>query len=149
MNSYSYVIDQLMASNQNPERPRTVARAFVSVTVTGPDQASLTMTTFFDFVSSDTFVPYDELTEEMVRSWIDAQTTRWDELHTQLDELLENQRSSSVLENPPLPWAPVGEAAVADSGTISPTNPPLAYMSEIQLRALIYEVVQQAQAEKV
>jgi hypothetical protein len=60
-----------------------------------------------DDIDPETFVPYDELTEEVVLSWIQALVVGSYEEH--VNSQIQKQIDSKRISDKPLPWAPPAE----------------------------------------
>ena len=53
-----------------------------------------------------TFIPYDQLTEEIVIGWINDQTQNQANYYANIDGQIESQKNPPVVpQNTPLPWA--------------------------------------------
>jgi hypothetical protein len=78
-----------------------------------------------DQIDPDNFVPYNELTEEMVLSWIkeyvsgsNRVTNYWDHISDRINKQIEEKTSIiSNVEAVNLPWAPTSGSLTDDSGS--------------------------------
>jgi hypothetical protein len=79
-----------------------------------------------DQINPDNFVPYNELTEEIVLGWIKGYvsgsnrvTNYWDHVSKKINDQLEEK--TSVINNVEvanLPWSPISGSAEANSGSL-------------------------------
>jgi hypothetical protein len=79
-----------------------------------------------DQINPDNFIPYNELTEEVVLGWIkeyvsgsNKATNYWDHISGKINEKLEEK--TSVINNVEvanLPWSPISGSAEANSGSL-------------------------------
>jgi hypothetical protein len=78
-----------------------------------------------DQIDPDNFIPYNELTEEMVLSWIkeyvsgsNRVTNYWDHISDRINKQIEEKTSIiSNVEAVNLPWAPTSGSLTDDSGS--------------------------------
>ena len=92
-----------MYTLQQPD-PNYVVNALWEVTgVDGDNTASIGGNTIFDSNQSSTFIPYDQLTEALVVSWIPAEAIASAQacVQGQIDSMITPPVSP---ENTPLPW---------------------------------------------
>jgi hypothetical protein len=79
-----------------------------------------------DQINPDNFIPYNELTEEVVLAWIkeyvsgsNRVTNYWDHISGKINDQLEEK--TSVINNVEvanLPWSPISGSAEANSGSL-------------------------------
>lgn len=162
MNTYTYQIIELITSNKDDQRPTDVMRVLTQITATDPEGRTETLNCMFDTPRSGDFVPFDQLTEEHVRAWVDAAQIQWADYKNQLTLQLEAAAGRPQYEPKPLPWLPTPEAVSAsiqaqiEPGTTSGNtttsfglNPVFSNDYEEYIKALIFQVIEEINSSKV
>ena len=107
MTTYTWTINQ-MFTIQQPD-PNYVVNVIWTLTgVDGEYTASIGGNTVFDSQQSDTFIPYNELTEQIVIGWV--QTNLGEQGIANYEANVQGQIDSMINppvspQNTPLPWA--------------------------------------------
>ena len=101
MTTYNFRIDSLTCDQENQDFPNLVKTIGVTVSAITESEGILSVSTIVDVEPSDTFVPYSELTQEQVQSWIPSQVLN--ELQARLEKQLADIQTEKVKEQP-LPW---------------------------------------------
>ena len=107
MTNYTWTINQ-MFTVQNPD-PNYVVNVIWTLTgVDGQYTASIGGNTVFDSQQSETFVPYDQLTEPLVIGWVQAALGEQGiaNYEANVQGQIDSQINPPVTpQNTPLPWA--------------------------------------------
>ena len=107
MTNYTWTINQ-MFTVQNPD-PNYVVNVIWTLTgVDGQYTASIGGNTVFDSQQSETFVPYDQLTEPLVIGWVQAALGEQGiaNYEANVQGQIDSQINPPVSpQNTPLPWA--------------------------------------------
>lgn len=122
MISYTYKIKNLSVSTRIPETPDLVTHLLMLVTATDDtDNISVELTCTIHLLPSDTFIPYSELTEETVLSWIDDNSDTILRIKELAPMAIQNIRQAPVLISPSElrtpPWVPVVEQVVSETSS--------------------------------
>ena len=90
-----------------PDQPNTIIQTYWAKTGTDEEGNEGTFVGATPFTSSsidpDTFVPFNQLTEEIVLGWIQAVVVGNYELH--VNTQIQKQIDSKKIKDEPLPWA--------------------------------------------
>jgi hypothetical protein len=107
--TYTWNVTNLFTIDANPSEPNYVVTAFYNLNgVDGLYAAQLNLSAFFDVKETDpNFTPYEDLTEEIVIGWIQAQLGA-DQI-ANYEESIAGQINSQINPpvtpmNTPLPW---------------------------------------------
>lgn len=96
-------MSRFICSQINPAMPDLVESIQLSITgVDDVDQLSAEITTIFHIQSSVTFTPFDQLSESLVRSWVDSHPSM-ENCKSTIAEMISNIRNPPYLEKTP-PW---------------------------------------------
>jgi hypothetical protein len=101
MTTYNFKIDSLTCDQSNPNYPNLVKTVGVTVSAVTETEGTLSVSTIVDVSPSESFTPYQELTQSQIQSWIPSQVL------ADLQSMLEKQISDIQLEKvkeQPLPW---------------------------------------------
>jgi hypothetical protein len=112
MNTYTYELINLFTVDQHDDRPKDVVRVLATVTATNEAGAQQTMNCMFNLGPSDTFTPFDQLTDEQVRQWVDA-SDQWPYYKRDLDNILSATPIPQFTQET-LPWLPTPDDVLAD-----------------------------------
>ena len=105
MITYNWVITALNCIPQTPEGADYVVTAHYTCSGTdGTYSSSVYSTCSFPVVQGEQFVPYADLTEELVLSWCWANGVDKDSAEAAVAQGIENQINPPIV-TPPLPWA--------------------------------------------
>lgn len=105
MITYAWVISALNCIPQAPEGADYVVTAHWSCNGSdGTYSSSVYSTCSFSVVQGTQFVPYDDLTEELVLSWCWNNGVDKDSAEAAVAQGIENQINPPIV-TPPLPWA--------------------------------------------
>lgn len=106
MNSYSYVIIDLVTDNKNDQKPNNVVRVLTQLTAFDDQNKSVSINCFFDIlVQSGDFVPFEQLDETTVRFWIDNYClAQMNVFKAQLDQMLVADQPIVEVVSSSLPW---------------------------------------------
>jgi len=103
--SFNWVISQLDCVPQAPEGQDYVVTAHWSCNgVDGAYSGSAYSTCSFPVVQGEQFVPYADLTQDMVLSWCWANGVDKDATEAAVEQQIQNQMNPPIV-SPPLPWA--------------------------------------------
>lgn len=152
-NTYTYEIINLITEDSNSERPKNVFRVLTTVTATDTAGREKQLNCMFNLSPSDSFTPFDQLTEPQLREWVDS-SLQWEYFHSELDKMLEEPVNPLIFEVLPPPWKPavvvdeslidmavVGTTGTSISNLLGATPPPTTTLTQETVRALIYEVL--------
>jgi hypothetical protein len=99
----------------------------VEWTITGKDgtvEFALPNTTTLADPEQQTFVPLEQITEQMVIEWIEAQELRLPSIKDHIALVVERELEKQSLTDTQMPWAPVPEPMPAPQSEITtPTEP--------------------------
>lgn len=103
MITYTYKVNRLICSQTDPLRPNFVSSAeFLITGVDDIDNISSSIVSVLGFHIGETFIPFNELREIDVISWIELHPAI-NLIRTKVDELIRDTRLPLILEKP-LPW---------------------------------------------
>lgn len=161
MNTYTYNIIQMVITNRTPERPKEVLRVITDVTGTTPNGHSQLLSAAFEVYpeeGNDTFVPFEEITEELARQWVDADLRQWSIVRSQMDAMLADRIKLDELVSVLVPWIPLPEPVIypettSQNTTTSVLDPMLSIgissVPDERIKALIYEVLEEIKGSQV
>lgn len=112
--AYQWTIQALDCIPQEDGRTNVVVTAHWSLSATdGTYTSSAYGTQSFNYDSGETFIPYDNLTQNEVVLWVQQGmgTDVVNALQESLNKQIQNQINPPIV-TPPLPWAPQGETNV-------------------------------------
>jgi hypothetical protein len=106
MITYIKQVSSLQAYKELDNEPNVVYNIYWSLVGTdGEYTSTCPAMTYVPFTAGASFVPFEEITEEMVIGWIDTYTPLV--LIKQYEQSVSNGiESQKTLETPPLPWNP-------------------------------------------
>jgi hypothetical protein len=106
MITYTKTINSLQAYKELDGEPNVVYNIYWNMVGTdGEYTGTCPAMTYVPFTAGGTFVPFDQLTEEIVLDWVDTYTPLV--LIQQYQQSVSNAiESQKTLESPPLPWQP-------------------------------------------
>lgn len=138
MINYTYNITELTCDLTNPSRPKDVR--FVQINLQAQDDinnVSVQRWAAFGLEPGESFVDYDNLTESLVRSWVESHDF-WPvvkaEMAEQIDQIVNPARKPLTP-----PWVVVTTAT--STATTSTSVSGAVDTQEIYLRALIYQIL--------
>jgi hypothetical protein len=161
MNTTTYVYEIVNLITRDDLAPRTdnVIRVICSVTATDPSERTISSGVAFELEAGETFIPFADLDEATVRSWVDAQTDQWYVIKYGLNAQLE-QQSAQLPKTQMPPWLPTPEeqhlliiqhlsTATTATSTATTVGIQTPQISEDYLKALIYEVLEEINQNNV
>jgi len=106
MITYIKQVSSLQAYKELDNEPNVVYNIYWSLVGTdGEYTGTCPAMTYVPFTAGSTFVPFEDITEEMVIGWINTYTPLV--LIKQYEQSVNNGiESQKTLESPPLPWNP-------------------------------------------
>ncbi len=154
--TYTYEIINLITRDDEPPRLDNVTQVVCSITATNYLGRTLLSGHSFNLQDGETFIPFADLDEATVRSWVDAQTNQWNLFKYQMDQTFEQLVTPEPKVKHP-PWVPTAEdqaAAIlemlstATTSTLMSTSTSIVggiqpSISEDYIKALIYEVLEE------
>lgn len=158
MNTYTYEIINLYTTDSGPDRPNDVARVLTAITATNEAGLEKTLNCMFNISPGESFIPFEQLTDEQVRQWVDA-SLQWPYYKKELDAML-NEQPVAQLNPQTLPWLPTQEQSISDfqtqnigvtssSNTATVINSMLANAPEEYIKSLVYQALYEIEANKV
>ena len=124
MNTYNYEIKSLIFTNSDESSPQKVTNVFALMTATSPTGDTRSMNCNF-FISTlpptDAFVPFDDLTEDVVKGWIDQCDEQLQDYKRELDTKFSFDSHHNEVFNANPPWLNLSSPTVTSSG-IEPTD---------------------------
>lgn len=116
-----YDIQKLICSTQDPDRPNLVTNVVVELRAHDGQGHLVRSTTLVALTPSadpaTPFTPFEQLTQEQVRAWIDA-STDFAQQREFMARLMEQQINPPVVDLAP-PWIPVPEVVSTSTATES------------------------------
>jgi hypothetical protein len=158
--TYEYVITHLYTLDTDPNRPQKVVRALTSVSAQGANQKTVNMNCMFVLQEDgETFTPFDQLIEPVVRSWIDALEEQWNYHKSAIDRILQEPVIDQP-QTPTLPWLstpdltfvplaePEQQAEALAQSTVQNLFGAAANLSDEYIKNLIYQVLEEIKASE-
>jgi hypothetical protein len=151
MINYTFEIKNLSTTDQYTEKPNMVTG--ILLTITGTDDADNISDAIHATLgltpNTGEFIPFDNLTDEIVRSWIDENDPRMEKFRELVAVAIQNKRDSSRIlpatDMKTPPWVPVISET---SSSNTATNLPSTVFDDTRITALIYQVLDEIEASK-
>jgi hypothetical protein len=153
MINYTFEISNLSTTDQYIEKPNMVTGIMLMFTgIDDTDNISGTMYSVLGLTPNEgEFIPFENLTDEIVRSWIDENDPRIERLREMVSSTIQQKRDATRIlpatDMKTPPWVPepvVSETSSSNTATnLTPTS-----FDDVRITALIYQVLDEIEASK-
>jgi hypothetical protein len=107
MIEYSHSVQDVHCSTENTQLPMTVTSVLMKYHAVDTEHAvtaTVTVLVSFDTPQSDTFVPFDSITEDILMSWVDQEPTGTAHAHYLLNSSLTSEREEKSKVSRKFSW---------------------------------------------